>query len=181
MKLINHGISIRLRREGSKTAVLQSRSRDSRSHAMGNLSRSLALDPKLTGLNSSFSVERAEYWISKGAAPSDTVRSLIKKQRRWLLPRQHLNPSERVQNRLKELHRFYRDGKLARRLASDTDARQNSCLFVSTCRAVAIVRRRFVLVFSRMREFWSSSFRELIEFPDDMVLTEHSNGRHDHL
>jgi small subunit ribosomal protein S16 len=39
-------------------------------------------DPKQTGQNSSFSVERAEYWISKGAQPSDTVRSLIKKQRK---------------------------------------------------------------------------------------------------
>jgi small subunit ribosomal protein S16 len=38
-------------------------------------------DPKQTGQNSSFNVERAEYWISKGAQPSDTVRSLIKKQK----------------------------------------------------------------------------------------------------
>jgi small subunit ribosomal protein S16 len=37
-------------------------------------------DPKQTGQNTSFNVERAEYWISKGAQPSDTVRSLIKKQ-----------------------------------------------------------------------------------------------------
>jgi small subunit ribosomal protein S16 len=39
-------------------------------------------DPKQTGQNSSFSVERAEYWINKGARPSDTVRSLIKKQKK---------------------------------------------------------------------------------------------------
>jgi len=39
-------------------------------------------DPKQTGQNSSFSVERADYWISKGAQPSDTVRSLIKKQKK---------------------------------------------------------------------------------------------------
>jgi small subunit ribosomal protein S16 len=39
-------------------------------------------DPKQTGQNSSFSVERAEYWISKGAQPSDTVRSLIRKQKK---------------------------------------------------------------------------------------------------
>jgi small subunit ribosomal protein S16 len=38
-------------------------------------------DPKQTGQNSSFDVERADYWISKGAQPSDTVRSLIKKQK----------------------------------------------------------------------------------------------------
>jgi small subunit ribosomal protein S16 len=39
-------------------------------------------DPKQTGQNSSFNVERAEYWISNGAQPSDTVRSLIKKQKK---------------------------------------------------------------------------------------------------
>jgi small subunit ribosomal protein S16 len=41
-------------------------------------------DPKQTGQNSSFRVERAEYWISKGAKPSDTVRSLIKKQKKMV-------------------------------------------------------------------------------------------------
>jgi small subunit ribosomal protein S16 len=41
-------------------------------------------DPKKTGQNSSFDVERAEYWISKGAQPSDTVRSLIKKQKKMV-------------------------------------------------------------------------------------------------
>jgi small subunit ribosomal protein S16 len=39
-------------------------------------------DPKRTGQNSSFNIERADYWISKGARPSDTVRSLIKKQKK---------------------------------------------------------------------------------------------------
>jgi len=39
-------------------------------------------DPKIPGNNSSLKVERAEYWISKGAQPSDTVRSLIKKTRK---------------------------------------------------------------------------------------------------
>src|SRR5437764_15398327 len=43
-------------------------------------------DPKQTGQNSSFSAERAEYWISKGAQPSDTVRSLIKKQKKMIIP-----------------------------------------------------------------------------------------------
>jgi small subunit ribosomal protein S16 len=36
-------------------------------------------DPKKTGPNSTIKMDRAEYWISKGAQPSDTVRSLIKK------------------------------------------------------------------------------------------------------
>src|SRR5262249_54385492 len=77
-------VSIRLRREGTKNrpyyrvVVAESRSpRDGRFiEIIGTY------DPKQTGQNSSFSVERAEYWISKGAQPSDTVRSLIKKQKK---------------------------------------------------------------------------------------------------
>jgi small subunit ribosomal protein S16 len=56
---------------------------DSRSPRDGKFIEILGTyDPKLTGQNSSFSVERAEYWIGKGARPSDTVRSLIKKQKK---------------------------------------------------------------------------------------------------
>ena len=36
-------------------------------------------DPKKPGLNSTLKLDRIEHWISKGAQPSDTVRSLIKK------------------------------------------------------------------------------------------------------
>ena len=36
-------------------------------------------DPKKTGTNSTLKLDRIEHWISKGALPSDTVRSLIKK------------------------------------------------------------------------------------------------------
>jgi small subunit ribosomal protein S16 len=39
-------------------------------------------DPKKPGQNSTIKLDRAEYWISKGAQPSDTVRSLIKKNRK---------------------------------------------------------------------------------------------------
>jgi len=38
-------------------------------------------DPKKRGNNSTLKLERVEYWISKGAQPSDTVRSLIKKNK----------------------------------------------------------------------------------------------------
>ena len=38
-------------------------------------------DPKKSGMNSTLKLERIEYWISKGAQPSDTVRSLIKKNK----------------------------------------------------------------------------------------------------
>ena len=80
-------VSIRLRREGTKNrpyyrvVVAESRSpRDGRFiEIIGTY------DPKQTGQNSSFNVERAEYWISKGAQPSDTVRSLIKKNKKVLV------------------------------------------------------------------------------------------------
>jgi small subunit ribosomal protein S16 len=77
-------VSIRLRREGSKNRpyyrIVVANSRGPRD---GKFIEILGTyDPKLTGQNSSFSVERAEYWMSKGAQPSDTVRSLIKKQKK---------------------------------------------------------------------------------------------------
>ena len=76
-------VSIRLRREGSKNRpYYRVVVADSRSPRDGKFVEILGTyDPKLTGQNSSFSLERAEYWISKGARPSDTVRSLIKKQK----------------------------------------------------------------------------------------------------
>ena len=39
-------------------------------------------DPKKTGHNSTLKLDRIDHWISKGAQPSDTVRSLIKKNRK---------------------------------------------------------------------------------------------------
>ena len=38
-------------------------------------------DPKVQGSNSSIDLSRVDYWISCGARPSDTVRSIIKKAR----------------------------------------------------------------------------------------------------
>lgn len=79
-------VSIRLRREGSKNRpYYRVVVTDSRSPRDGKFIEIIGTyDPKLTGQNSSFSVERAEYWISKGARPSDTVRSLIKKQKKTI-------------------------------------------------------------------------------------------------
>jgi small subunit ribosomal protein S16 len=79
-------VSIRLRREGAKNRpyyrVVVAHSRSPRD---GKFIEILGTyDPKQAGQNSSFSVERAEYWISKGAQPSDTVRSLIKKQKKMI-------------------------------------------------------------------------------------------------
>src|ERR1044071_792397 len=77
-------VSIRLRREGSKNRpYYRVVVADNRSPRDGKFIEILgSYDPKQTGQNSSFNVERAEYWISKGAQPSDTVRSLIKKQKK---------------------------------------------------------------------------------------------------
>ena len=77
-------VSIRLRREGAKNRpYYRVVVADSRSPRDGKFIEILGTyDPKQTGQNSSFSVERAEYWISKGAQPSDTVRSLIKMQKK---------------------------------------------------------------------------------------------------
>ena len=77
-------VSIRLRREGSKNRpYYRVVVADSRSPRDGKFIEIIGTyDPKQTGQNSSFSVERAEYWISKGAQASDTVRSLIKKQKK---------------------------------------------------------------------------------------------------
>ena len=77
-------VSIRLRREGTKNRpYYRVVVADSRSPRDGKFIEIIGTyDPKQTGQNSSFSVERAEYWISRGAQPSDTVRSLIKKQKK---------------------------------------------------------------------------------------------------
>jgi len=76
-------VSIRLRREGSKNRpYYRVVVADSRSPRDGKFIEIIGTyDPKQAGQNSSFNIERAEYWISKGARPSDTVRSLIKKQK----------------------------------------------------------------------------------------------------
>jgi len=77
-------VSIRLRREGAlnrpyyKVVVT-----DSRSPRDGKFIEIIGTyDPKKPGHNSALKLDRAEYWISKGAQPSDTVRSLIKKNKK---------------------------------------------------------------------------------------------------
>src|SRR5882762_9219522 len=76
-------VAIRLRREGAlnrpyfKVVVA-----DQRSPRDGKFIEIVGTyDPKKRGMNSTLKLERIEYWISKGAQPSDTVRSLIKKNK----------------------------------------------------------------------------------------------------
>lgn len=77
-------VSIRLRREGAKNRpYYKIVVADSRSPRDGKFIEIIGTyDPKTAGNNSSLKVERAEYWISKGAQPSDTVRSLIKRNKK---------------------------------------------------------------------------------------------------
>src|ERR1700704_7063502 len=77
-------VSIRLRREGAlnrpyyKVVVA-----DSRSPRDGKFIEIIGTyDPKKAGHNSTLKMDRIEHWMSKGAQPSDTVRSLIKKNRK---------------------------------------------------------------------------------------------------
>jgi small subunit ribosomal protein S16 len=74
-------VAIRLRREGAlnrpyfKVVVTDTRSpRDGKFIEIVG-----SYDPKKAGQNSTLKLDRIEHWISKGAQPSDTVRSLIKK------------------------------------------------------------------------------------------------------
>ena len=41
-------------------------------------------DPKKVSDNANLDLSRAEYWITKGAQPSDTVRSIIRNARKAL-------------------------------------------------------------------------------------------------
>ena len=56
---------------------------DSRSPRDGKFIEQIGnYDPKKHGDNYNLDIERAEYWVSKGAQPSDTVRSIIKKAKK---------------------------------------------------------------------------------------------------
>jgi small subunit ribosomal protein S16 len=77
-------VSIRLRREGAKNSpYYKVVVADKRSPRDGKFIEIIGTyDPKKPGRNSTLEIDRVEYWISKGAQPSDTVRSLIKKSKK---------------------------------------------------------------------------------------------------
>lgn len=77
-------VSIRLRREGAKNSpYYKVVVTDKRSPRDGKFIEIIGTyDPKKTGHNSTLKLDRAEYWIARGAQPSDTVRSLLKKNRK---------------------------------------------------------------------------------------------------
>ncbi len=74
-------VSIRLRREGTtKRPHYKIVVADQRCRRDGRFIEILGTyDPKVEGENYRINVERAEYWISKGAQPSMTVGSIIRK------------------------------------------------------------------------------------------------------
>jgi small subunit ribosomal protein S16 len=77
-------VSIRLRREGTKNRpYYKVVVADRRSPRDGKFIETIGTyDPKKPGHNSTLNIDRVEYWISKGAQPSDTVRSLIKENKK---------------------------------------------------------------------------------------------------
>ena len=77
-------VSIRLRREGTRNSpYYKVVVADSRSPRDGKFIEIIGTyDPKKPDHNSTLKLDRIDHWISQGAQPSDTVRSLVKKNRK---------------------------------------------------------------------------------------------------
>ena len=89
-------VSIRLRREGAKNRpYYKVVVADKRSPRDGKFIETIGTyDPKKPGHNSTLNIDRVEYWISKGAQPSDTVRSLIKQNKKVITTAEPSSPAE---------------------------------------------------------------------------------------
>ena len=76
-------VKIRLRRMGARNAAFyRVIVQDARRAPTGRCIETLGwYDPKQDGNNFSLNLDRADYWLSNGAQPSDTAASLIKKAR----------------------------------------------------------------------------------------------------
>ena len=74
-------VKIRLRRVGTKNVpCYRIVVADGRSPRDGRFIENIGTyDPKKKGVNFTVDLDRANYWVSKGAVPSDTVRSILKK------------------------------------------------------------------------------------------------------
>ena len=81
-------VSIRLRREGAlNSPYYRIVVADSRGPRDGKFIEHIGnYDPKKAENNSSLDLARVDYWLSCGAQPSDTVRSLIKNARKAAAP-----------------------------------------------------------------------------------------------
>ena len=74
-------VAIRLRREGNRNRpYYRIVVADSRSRRDGRFIEEVGTyDPMLEGINYKVDLEKVDSWISKGAKPSETVGSIIKK------------------------------------------------------------------------------------------------------
>jgi small subunit ribosomal protein S16 len=74
-------VKIRMKRVGTKNApVFRIVVADGRSPRDGKFIEEIGVyQPLKSGDNFTLNLDRAQYWISKGAQPSDTVSSFIKK------------------------------------------------------------------------------------------------------
>jgi small subunit ribosomal protein S16 len=74
-------VKIRMKRVGAKNApVFRIVVADGRSPRDGKFIEEIGLyQPRVKGNNFTVDLERANYWLSKGAQPSDTVASFLKK------------------------------------------------------------------------------------------------------
>ena len=79
-------VSIRLRREGtSKRPYYKVVVADARSPRDGKFIEIIGnYDPKKESDTANLDLSRAEYWITKGAQPTETVRSIIRNARKAL-------------------------------------------------------------------------------------------------
>ncbi len=77
-------VSIRLRREGAiNSPYYRIVVADARKPRDGKFIEHIGnYDPKKAGENSSIDLSRVDYWLSSGAQPSDTVRSIIRNARK---------------------------------------------------------------------------------------------------
>lgn len=77
-------VKIRMKRIGAKnTPVFRIVVADARSPRDGKCIEELGTyQPLKKGANYTLNLDRANYWVSKGAQPSDTVASFIKKARK---------------------------------------------------------------------------------------------------
>src|SRR5689334_6446331 len=83
-KILFMAVKIRMKRVGAKnTPVFRIVVADGRSPRDGKFIEQLGTyQPLKKGDNFTLDLERANYWLSKGAQPSDTVASFIKKARK---------------------------------------------------------------------------------------------------
>ena len=77
-------VKIRLRRVGTRNVpAYRIVVADARSPRDGRFIEKLGTyDPRKAGDNFRVDLDRAKYWVQKGAQPSDTVRSILKKAER---------------------------------------------------------------------------------------------------